>query len=442
MTQQRLYSWGHYPAEPQTAHSCFWRDDLPPLFDNLRQQFTTTLAYGNGRSYGDSCLAASQHVLHTRELNRFLAIDWHTGVLQAEAGVTLAEILQLAVPHGWFLPVTPGTQFVTLGGAIANDVHGKNHHIRGTFGAHVSKFCLLRSDQAAQICSPSENTGLFNATIGGLGLTGIISWVELQLMPIKSSQILSGSTRFNNLAEFFQLASIHDSQHEYTVAWIDCAARGKSAGRGIFMFGDHAQDGGLHVSNKTKFSVPLTSPVSLINPLSLQLFNQLYFHKHPTKQQQSSVPFEPFFYPLDSIYHWNRIYGKRGFQQYQCVIPEQQAERAINELLTRVAQQGSGSFLSVLKRCGNITSPGLLSFPIPGVSLALDFPHHPKLYAELFKQMDTIVREAGGRLYPAKDAHMSAEDFQLFYPQWTALEAQRDPALCSRFWQRVALKEV
>lgn len=434
---QALHSWGHYPPFAQQAHACFWRDEVASTLTQLIANNGQTLPFGNGRSYGDSCLAVSDQVLHMAALNRFISVDWSTGIIVAEAGVSLLQILQLAIPQGWFLPVTPGTQYVTLGGAIANDVHGKNHHVRGTFGCHVRRFGLLRSDQETLNCSPTEHAPLFAATIGGLGLTGIITWVELQLLPVRSSQIRCGSLRFAHLQEFFALANQYDLEHEYTVAWIDCAAKGKQRGRGIFMYGDHAESGELAFRHKNKLGVPFTPPISLINPISLRAFNELYYHKQPAGLQLADVAYEPFFYPLDALPHWNRIYGKTGFQQYQCVIPESVAELAISELLEVIAQSGSGSFLAVLKRCGAIVSPGLLSFPLPGVSLALDFPQLDHVNSKLFPVMDNIVRMAGGRLYPAKDAHMTAEDFTHFYPQWTQLEAQRDPALCSRFWKRV-----
>jgi FAD/FMN-containing dehydrogenase len=432
-----LDSWGRYPGFAQTAHDAHWRQDLPGDFARLAQAHGQLLAYGNGRSYGDSCLASSDHVLHMRGLDRFISVDWVAGVLRAEAGVTLDEVLQLAIPRGWFLPVTPGTKFVTLGGAVANDVHGKNHHVRGTFGAHVQRFELLRSDGASLVCSPDENAGLFAATVGGLGMTGVISWVELALLPIRSSRIDTTTQRFGSLAEFFALSAELDAAHEYTVSWVDCLARGSSAGRGVFIAGDHADAGGLDVDRRPKLNVPLTPPVSAINTLSLNLFNQVYYRVQPAQRRLQTVNYEPYFYPLDRILHWNRIYGPRGFQQYQCVIPHADAQPAMQALLQAIAGSGQGSFLAVLKCCGDMASPGLMSFPLPGVSLALDFPQHADLDAKLFPRLDAIVREAGGRLYPAKDAHMSGADFRRFYPRWEQVEALRDPALCSRFWQRV-----
>jgi FAD/FMN-containing dehydrogenase len=435
---EALYSWGNYPAIAQQAHPVHWAAELTPTWLTVCQQAQHTLAFGNGRSYGDSCLAVSNQVVHTRSLKRFIAVDWQTGTLCAEAGVTLQEILAVTVPHGWFLPVTPGTQYVTLGGAVANDVHGKNHHVRGTFGNHVNRFKLQRSDGSALICSLTENTDFFQATIGGLGLTGMIEWVDIQLLAIQSSYINTSSKRFDRLSDFFALSREYNGHHEYTVAWIDCLAKGKNIGRGVFMCGDHAATGGLHSKQtRSKLSLPLTPPFSFINPLSLRVFNTLYYHKHPSLAQERMVHYEPFFYPLDAILHWNRLYGNAGFQQYQCVIPNQHAEVAIAALLAAIAATGSGSFLAVLKHCGDSVSPGLLSFPLAGVSLALDFPQQDNLNSTLFPRLDAIVREANGRLYPAKDAHMSQSDFCAAYPAWERLEALRDPALYSHFWKRV-----
>ncbi|WP_455921270.1 FAD-binding protein [Pseudomonas putida] len=428
-------SWGRYPDFPQQGLAANWRQDLAQQLDQLAGQHGSTLAYGNGRSYGDNCLAASSQIIAMQGLDRFMHVDWNAGTLTAEAGVTLAQILAVAIPKGWFLPVTPGTQFATLGGAIANDVHGKNHHVRGTFGRHVPQFGLVREQQYLT-CSAEQNSELYRATIGGLGLTGIIAWAQLQLIPITSSQINGTMERFGNLSEFFALSAELDQQHEYSVAWVDCLAKGANSGRGVFFVGDHAPYGSLETGTGKKLNVPTTPPVSLINNLSLRAFNQAYWHRHPAARTATRSSYEPFFYPLDKILNWNRIYGHRGFQQYQCVIPDAQAHAAVPELLRAIADSGQGSFLAVLKRCGEITSPGLMSFPMPGTSLALDFPNKPTL-APLLDRLDAVVREAGGRLYPAKDAHMSGSDFRAAYPQWEQLERLRAPSLLSRFWKRV-----
>lgn len=432
-----LYSWGRYPDFPQTAQTCHWRGDIRQALVDKASQHGTLLPYGNGRSYGDSCLAASDQVLYMRPLDRFIAADWQTGLIRAEAGVTLDEVLAIAIPRGWFLPVTPGTKFVTLGGALANDVHGKNHHVKGTFGCHVPRFSLMRSDRETLVCSTSENSEFYTATIGGLGLTGIIDWVELQLAPIRSSLIDATNVRFGSLEEFFAISAELDGQYEFSVSWIDCVARGKSAGRGIYMAGNHAEEGPLAFENQAKLNIPLTPPFSAINRLTLRLFNETYYRIHQPGRHDRRIGYEPFFYPLDRILHWNRIYGPRGFQQYQCAIPDADSVAAIHDLLDAIAAAHSGSFLAVLKRFGDVASPGLLSFPLPGATLALDFPQQGEATARLFARLDAIVREAGGRQYPAKDAHMSGEDFRCFYPAWESLEALRDPAVSSRFWQRV-----
>jgi len=437
MNTAKLFSWGHYPPLAQTPHACYWRDSLPDELNSVRHKHGSTLAYGNGRSYGDSCLSVSSHVMDMRPLDRFISANWSTGTLIAEAGVSLDSILKLAIPRGWFLSVTPGTKFITLGGAIANDVHGKNHHVRGTFGCHVKRFSLLRSNTGRITCSLDENADLFAATIGGLGLTGIIEWVEIQLQPIQSSQINHTVERFSSLDDFFKLSAELDPQHEYTVSWIDCSNNGQAIGRGVYMAGNFAMDGNLKVKTSRNFNVPITPPISIINSVSLRVFNELFWRKHPSQRKQHLVGYEAFFYPLDRILNWNRIYGPKGFQQYQCLIPEAQAEPAIRVLLETIAKSGAGSFLAVLKRCGDVHSPGWLSFPQPGTTLALDFPQKKYLVTKLFPQLDAIVREANGRLYPAKDAHMSGEDFRRTYPAWEQLEKLRDPALYSHFWQRV-----
>jgi FAD/FMN-containing dehydrogenase len=431
-----VLSWGRYPYLPQRTHALAWQDAAHAIWDAAAREDGTTLPFGNGRSYGDSCLANSGHVLHARHLDRLIAVDWQAGVLRAEAGVTLGEVLELAIPHGWMLPVTPGTKYATLGGALANDVHGKNHHVKGTFGGWVRRFALIRSDGSAYECAPGMNEALFAATIGGLGLTGLITWVEIQLMPVRSSLIDVTSIRFSNVDEFFALSERLDPLHEYSVAWVDCQSKGGGLGRGIFMVGSHSADGPLVVEQRKKHTVPFTLPIPLFNRTTLSVFNELYFRRQRSDEVRSRVSYDSYFYPLDSLLEWNRIYGRAGFQQYQCVVPPNTARDAMRAILNAIAASGTGSFLSVLKRCGNIRSPGLLSFPMEGTSLALDFPQRMHLNTRLFATMDAIVREAGGRMYPAKDAHMSAADFQAAYPQWEQVEALRDPSILSRFWER------
>lgn len=432
-----VLSWGRYPNRPQASHAIAWRDAAATTWRELtKQPGVTTLAFGNGRSYGDSCLAASDRVLSMRQLDRLIAADWSTGVLRAEPGVTLEQILDAAIARGWMLPVTPGTKYATLGGAIANDVHGKNHHVRGTFGRHVRRFGLARSDGTLLECSPDEHPELYAATIGGLGLTGLVLWAEIQLMPIRSSLIDVLSIRFENLDEFFALSERLDPLHEYSVAWVDCQSHGADLGRGIFMVGDHAIDGPLERDTRKKHTVPFVFPVPVFNKMTLSAFNGLYYHRQQRREVRSRIGYDRYFYPLDALLEWNRIYGRAGFQQYQCVVPKAVAREATRAILAAISSSGTGSFLAVLKRCGALRSPGLLSFPFEGTSLALDFPQRDEQIRKLFTRLDAIVREAGGRLYPAKDAHMSGEDFRRAYPAWEQVERLRDPALLSRFWER------
>jgi FAD/FMN-containing dehydrogenase len=433
----RLGSWGRYPDFPQTGRRVHWRDQLSHAFEDLVRAHGTTLGYGRGRSYGDSCLAASDRVLCLGSLDRLIEADWPRGVVRVEAGVSLEDLIRVALPRGWFLPVTPGTKFATLGGCLANDVHGKNHHRRGTIGRHVRRFALLRSDRGLIECAPGENEALYRATIGGLGLTGIVVWVELELLPVRSSLIDTLSIRFGSLDEFFQLSAEHDREHEYSVAWIDCRAGKGATGRGLFIVGDHADEGPLAPAAPGGLAVPFTPPFSLVNAWTIAGFNTLYYHRQRRRQQRKRAGYDGFFYPLDGVIAWNRIYGRRGFQQYQCVVPESAGRDAIAAMLKAIAECGVGSFLAVLKRCGDIASPGLLSFPMPGPTLAVDVPQSEGMVAPLFQRLDRILNEAGGRLYPAKDAHMAAADFQRANPGWERVEELRDPALLSRFWQRV-----
>ncbi|MDH3360227.1 MAG: FAD-binding oxidoreductase, partial [Desulfobulbaceae bacterium] len=395
------------------------------------------LAFGCGRSYGDSCLSESNHVLSMQSMDRVLAVDWETGVVLAQAGLTLNDLIRIALPRGWFLPVTPGTKFVTLGGAVANDVHGKNHHVMGTFGRHVNRLVMHRSDEGFLECSPRDRAELFAATVGGLGLTGVILAVELQLRRVASSEIEQRVIRFDGLDEFFDISQQYDSTHECTVAWVDCLASGEKVGRGHYIVGNHAQEGALALAPPGGLAVAGDPPFSLVNKFSLRVFNTLYYHRQRKKEVAIRVGYDAFFYPLDRLQDWNRMYGRSGFQQYQCVVPQKDSREVIRAVLQLISKSGTGSFLAVLKQCGKIASPGLISFPLHGVSLALDFPQRDQVNGRLFRKLDALVHEVGGRLYPAKDAHMSAAYFKQAYPQWERVEALRDPLLLSQFWKRV-----
>lgn len=434
---KRYESWGRYPhAGPVTAVPIYWRSDTLN-FQEFRQ---SVLPFGQGRSYGDVCLNDGGILLDTGSLSHFISFDETSGLIRCEAGITLADILSIAVPRGWFLPVTPGTKFVSVGGAIANDVHGKNHHRVGTFGMHVTQFELFRSREERVICSPTQNTDLFRATIGGLGLTGLILWAEIQLRPISSTLIRTERIRFDNLKEFFEIARISDQSYTYTVAWIDCLAKNRHLGRGIFTRGNHLEDENprsIPLRPRRTLTIPFDAPHLLLNRFAMKAFNLAYYHLQFPKRKEDIVHYEPFFYPLDAIHSWNRLYGSRGFLQYQCVVPFDVEGGAIQEVLQRVVRAGEASFLSVLKIFGNKRSPGMLSFPRPGVTLALDLPNAGATTLRLMEQLDDIVRISGGAVYPAKDARMSPDNFKIFFPQWEKFSRYVDPKYSSNLWRRV-----
>lgn len=399
----------------------------------------TCLPHGLGRSYGDSCQNENGVLIQTTSMDRLIEFDSERGLLRAEAGISLREIARLVLPHGWFHAVTPGTQYVTLGGAIANDVHGKNHHIAGNYGHHVKAFELLRSDGSRLLCSTDSNMDYFFATIGGLGLTGLITWAEIQMKPVPGEWLEVEYFPFKNIAAFHQVNQANESRYEYVVAWLDCLARGGNLGRGILMCGNHAatHPTGRMPSGKT-LRLPFDFPNWALNPLSVRLFNTVYRQAQVLKAgKKRLVHYQPFFYPLDAIQDWNRMYGKRGFLQFQCVLPSEAASSRLHFLLSLIAESGQASFLAVLKRFGAQASLGMLSFPRPGVTLALDFPMRGESTLALLRQMEDIVVDAGGAIYPAKDSCMSAKTFQQAYPQWQTFSRYIDPAFSSSFWRRV-----
>jgi FAD/FMN-containing dehydrogenase len=431
-------SWGRYPKLPARLVPLFWAEEFPPQLPEGAKM----LPVGMGRSYGDVCLLENGVLVRTLPMDRLLAFDSSTGLLRCEAGVTLADILDFAVPRGWFLPVSPGTKYVTIGGAIANDIHGKNHHVAGTMGRHIPRFELIRSDGQHIHCSATENPDWYAATIGGMGLTGLISWAEIQLRPIRSRRLRYKGTKFVGIDEFVALSRAA-AHAEYTVAWIDCVAKGDNFARGIFMQADHSETPeDLKPSPKPRLVMPFDLPAFVLSRTSVGAFNTLYYNKQLKKEKLGLVDFEPFFYPLDSILHWNRLYGKEGLFQFQCVLPwsnnSQLGEQTgIVRLLQAITATGLASFLAVIKVFGDIPSPGMMSFPMPGITLTFDFPIREKVSFALMDQLSDITAEFGGRMYPAKDARMSAAHFQHFYPQWQQFSAFVDPAFDSSFWRRV-----
>ena len=427
-------SWGRYPRYNAEVVPLHWQQDFPRAIDGVHHG---ALAVGLGRSYGDVCLLKDGTLLPTTSMSRLLAFDAATGLLTAEAGMSLAEILDFAVPRGFFLPVTPGTKYVTLGGAIANDIHGKNHHIAGTFGCHVTQFELVRSDGTRLHCSPTDNPDFYAATIGGLGLTGVITWAQLRLKPIVSRAIDYTGIQFHGIDEFLDLTR-QAANIEYTVSWVDVTSTGKNFCRGVFMQGDHSKiPAPLNLSGKPKLTMPFEFPGMALNRYSVAAFNTLFFHKQMKSRVSTLQDYEPFFYPLDAVLKWNRMYGKRGLLQFQYAIPWEHAREGTVAILQEVAKSGLASFLAVLKAFGDVPSPGMMSFPKPGITLAMDFPIKPGKSFALFDRLAGMTNEFGGRLYPAKDARMTADQFQTFYPQWQKFARYKDPALTSSFWERV-----
>jgi len=404
------------------------------------------LPAGNGRSYGDSALNPGGALWLTRGLDRFIAFDAASGVLRAQAGVLLAEIIEVALPSGWFLPVTPGTRWVTLGGAVANDVHGKNHHVMGSFGEHVRALLLKRSDGSVRECSRLQHADWLTATIGGLGLTGLIEEVELQLLRVPGPCIRSEALPFDTLDQFFALADTSEAAHDYTVSWIDCLHGGAHAAagavRGVFFRGNHvaaeeAEQGAAALRPPHARTLPMTPPVSLVNRLSLRAFNTVYHRAQVRRRGPRTTPLWPFFYPLDSVDGWNKLYGPRGFYQYQCVVPTAVQGAATDALLRAIRVWGSGSFLAVLKTFADRPAAGLLSFPMAGTTLALDFPNEGARTLTLFETLDAIVADAGGRLYMAKDARMSRAMFRSGYPRHAEFAGYRDPLCASGLSRRL-----
>lgn len=420
-------SWGGLPVEAQQCIALEWRDQLPARLPNAG------LVTGCGRSYGDVGLAANGVVASCLGLNRMLGFDRETGLLHCEAGATLGDILTLVLPQGWVLPVLPGTQHVSVAGAIANDVHGKNHHRRGTFGRHVKSLLLLRSDGTELRCSEQENVDWFNVTVAGLGLSGVILEATIQLMPVSGAGLSTENIKFHSLDKFFSLSLETDANWEYSAAWIDCLS---SSVRGHFSrarYSEHSEHSAAVTAHTALLDVPFTLPVSPVNRFSLRAFNSVYYHRQRRRVRCGETSMLAWMFPLDRVGNWNRLYGRKGFRQYQCVVEPE----AIAELLNIIRRAGTGSFLAVLKMFGDVRSPGLLSFPRRGASLALDFPWRDEHTTALFKQLDEVVDSCGGAVYPAKDAHMSGRDFRVAYPAWQTIEQYRDPNLNSFFWQRV-----
>lgn len=411
-----LRSWGNYPRIDNTVYD--YASDADLL--HIMQEHHNIIPYGNGRSYGDSAL--NRNIIHTIRHRNFLSFDEETGVLHCEAGVLLSDILDVFVPRGWFLSATPGTKLITVGGAIAADVHGKNHHVAGAFSDSVLSFRLVMPDGRIVECSHTDNVELFRATCGGMGLTGVITDAAIRLQPVRSAHIDQVSIKTANLRDMFEAFEAY-GHYSYSVAWIDCLATGSALGRGILTVGEHADDGDLAYTTTSKLAVPVDFPSFTLNKFSVKAFNMLYYAKARGGVSRQTVSLDNFFYPLDAIGRWNRIYGGSGFLQYQFVLPRNTSYEGLQTMLRRIAAAGKGSFLAVLKLFGRGNN-NYLSFPMEGYTLALDFKIEPELFP-LLDELDTIVLEHGGRFYLAKDSRVSKEVFERGYPHIETFRALR-----------------
>lgn len=411
-----VMSWGMYPRIENTVLEFDGESDLREIF----KKNETLIPFGNGRSYGDSAL--NRIILDVKSQNKFLEFDLEKGILGAQSGVLLSEILGVIVPNGWFLTVTPGTKLITLGGAIASDVHGKNHHIEGCFSECVQSFSIMMADGEIVSCSKETNPELFRATCGGMGLTGVILDAKISLTKINSKYINQTTIKNSNLRETFEAFEKYGDAN-YSVAWIDCLAKNESVGRSLLTIGEFRDDGNLDYRLQHKATVPNGFPSFMLNSLTVKLFNWFYYSKNRQMVSSRVVDIDTFFYPLDSIAHWNRIYGKNGFVQYQFILPLANSYSGLAEILKVIASSKKGSFLAVLKLYGE-ANDNYLSFPMKGYSLALDFKLEKGVF-ELIERLNDIVKKNHGRIYLAKDACVDEDTFSQGYEHIEAFRAMR-----------------
>ena len=419
--------WGRHPITLGTV--------ARPERLRLPADGSPVLPRGLGRSDGDAAVPAASgaRVLETVRADRVLTFDAGSGTLTCEAGLALEEIVRIFLPRGWFPPVTPGTRFVTVGGCVACDVHGKNHHRVGSFGSFVERLVVQVADGRTVECGPHRERELFLATVGGMGLTGLITEVTFRLQPVESGWMVVDTAPVADLAAMQDGLRDAAKYWPYTVGWIDCLARGTTLGRGILMRGRHAARGEAPPGpppEPRRLTVPVNGPEWLLSPALMRAFNAAYYRMHARRPGGSArtVPYQGFFYPLDAIGEWNRLYGRRGFLQYQCVIPRA-AGAAVAELLERLAVAGAASFLAVIKDCGP-ESEAYLSFPLEGITLALDLPYRGPATEALVHELNAVVIAAGGRVYLAKDAVTRAEDFARMVPrldEWRRIRDTWDP---------------
>ncbi|HEY4061593.1 MAG TPA: FAD-binding oxidoreductase [Puia sp.] len=412
--KKEIANWGNYPVMESDEKKFSFIADIQHSIQNA----SPFIPRGNGRCYGDASLAPV--TINTVKFDKILSFDKVNGIFECESGIILDQVLEVIVPQGWFLPVTPGTKFITIGGAVASDVHGKNHHVDGCFSHHVEEMDILLADGTLVACGPQNNTDLFEATCGGMGLTGVITRVRFRLKKIETSYIRQKQVKAANLEEVLRLFDEY-KDYTYSVAWIDCLKKGNGFGRSILILGEHAaisdlteqqKKDPLRLPKKKQIPFPFNLPSWVLNTFTVKAFNFLYYGKNLKKEINNIVNYEPFFYPLDAILHWNRGYGKKGFIQYQFVVP-MESKQGLIEILQRISDKGLGSFLAVLKVFGPQES--LIGFPMEGYTLALDIPVRKGLF-DILDELDKIVLQYGGRLYMSKDARMKPDVLQAGYP--------------------------
>ncbi len=432
MIEESIAGWGNHPRVQARVVRPRYVDEL----DGLLDRSASRIARGNGRSYGDASLNPALTIA-TGHLDRIRVLDLEAGVITVESGMLLRDLLDVLVPRGWFVPVVPGTSLVSIGGMAAADVHGKNHHKEGGFGRFVIEMEVLTGDGRVHRCSAEEKPELFAATLGGMGLTGLILSVTFRLKRLPSPWIRQTTVAARDLAEVMACFDAH-ADTTYTVAWLDCLASGRWRGRSLFYGGEHAAPGSLPASRRhqppgwrpRQRPVPFHAPAALLNRWSVGLFNRLYHWRGARRPQSEQVGLAPYFFPLDALADWNRLYGRRGFVQHQCVLPLAASAEGLAAILRQTAASGQGSMLAVLKLLGAEAGP--LSFPMPGYTLALDFPvGGPAL--KLLRELDAIVRDHGGRVYLAKDACAAPDDIRHGYPRLAQLQAVRDRYQCRAF---------
>jgi len=422
--KRSISGWGRYPVRDCNIFDV----DLPPDNINNFTGFNSFIARGMGRSYGDAALADDNSlVINTLHLDKFLSFDKQKGIIKVQAGVTLSTILDIIIPRGWFLPVVPGTRMITLGGALASNVHGKNHHNSGAIENFVLEFDIL-TEKGVITCSRQNYTELFFATIGGLGLTGIILNATLSLKSIETAYVTSRLIKVKNFEEALLISKENDQNYEYSVTWVDCLAKGKNLGRGIVMLGNHTkscelQKKSVHLSNRWKraYSFPEVFPNWLLNSLSIKMFNFGFYNKQLFKDKIIQSDFETYFFPLDFFSNWNALYGKQGFIQYQFAVPFENGNQAVKEALEFLSLKKIGSFLAVLKIVKEDTV--LLPFAVPGFTLALDIPMLKREVLSYMEELDHIVIKYGGRVYLTKDSRLNPENFKKMYPDITGFNA-------------------